>query len=360
MRDDRYTEYNEAYDGEPVDRGYDPRGYEGQEPVYEAQPPMYEERRSRGGRPTRGERPVRGERPSRGAAPANTGAANPVLAVLGTAAEVVGGTVSSLAEKVRASRARVVEYEESDYLGTGTSCKVCGNPVDRLQPRCPHCGALVKPLYTRIPFWISVVVLLALVVALTSAISSCKLTQDVPLPTPQPKLDPVEISVVQENIAASEYALTDEANRHPYTQISCNDLRAAIENAKSAISNSPNDTQKVAQANQDLIASYQALVPVAQNYEWPFAPEITANPANYAGKQVALNGYVSQASFDPNGGVSSCVLSIGDNGETMAVSFYPYDTAGSFGEGTQLNVYGVLSYDGTTAVIWADKIDIIG
>ena len=137
MRGDRTTRTDMPYDAQGFDQGFGADGgYNG------GQPAGFKRHTSSNARRVAAQNPLKdGARKLGGA-----------VAGLGRSA------VSKIPRPTPKAPQASVSYNDGDFLGSGIPCRVCGNPVDQAQVRCPHCGAYVKPLYKSLPFWVLVAV----------------------------------------------------------------------------------------------------------------------------------------------------------------------------------------------------------
>lgn len=312
------------------------------------------------------ERPARQPRPRR-TPPAPQGGLNRavevVVGVAGGVVGAVGNLFGGVAGKVRsfsASRAQGrVQIEDDDYLGVGAPCRMCGNPVDRLQARCPHCGARVKPVYRQVPFWIGVAVLVALVVVLTMAITSCK-TEQANNPGPAAEA-PVATTPdeLQKMVTEAENTLAAQAVSHEYTRLSAFKAQQAVDAAKNVLSSGTASEQMISDASKSLSAAVAGLTRVAEDsaYTWPYASDVMANLDSYLGKQIALAGKVTYADWPADGTPGWSQMTLTD-GSTLGIGVYPADAQSQFAIGQDITVYGVLNTDGTTYAFWADKVEV--
>ena len=166
MRGDRTTRTDMPYDAQGFDQGFGADGgYNG------GQPAGFKRHTSSNARRVAAQNPLKdGARKLGGA-----------VAGLGRSA------VSKIPRPTPKAPQASVSYNDGDFLGSGIPCRVCGNPVDQAQVRCPHCGAYVKPLYKSLPFWVLVAVAVVLVVLLSLAINSCRSAEPVnPAPVANP------------------------------------------------------------------------------------------------------------------------------------------------------------------------------
>ena len=372
MRDDRYEAYDDGQ-AQPYQGGWNEGGADYAPAENEYQGGTQGDARARGARVDAGraaERPgaPQGLRSARTSAPrqrsqaqnAASNAGNAVLGGLKAAGSAVAGAFGNAAHAVssRAAQVRAVEYEEGDYVGSGAPCRVCGRPVDHLQARCPHCGALARPLYQRSTFWIAVVVLVALVVVLTLAIGSCKANQ------PAAPGAPAGVSAtddLQKLVDTAEASLTEQRNSHPYTRYTAYNLRQAVTAAEKVIADTSATSDARSEAAAGLTNAQAALLTLASDYEWPvFGENLLDSPATWSTKQVALNCNVVSVEVAADGGLSSMVIADpNDEANQLTVYFYTVDITNTFDVGSNVNVYGEFVYDGTNMALWADKVEVL-
>ena len=251
-----------------------------------------------------------------------------------------------------------MEYEDGDYVGTGTPCRMCGHPVDHLQSRCPHCGTLVRPVTQRASFWVAVIVLVALVVVLTLAIGSCKANQAGDSGTPAVSSD---VSQLQTLVDDSNAALDEQRETHPYTRYTAYNLRQAVTAAETVLANTSATSSQRSEAYSNLNNAKSALLTLATTYEWPvFGENLLTEPAKWSTKQVGLNCTVASINMADDGSLSSMVVSDPNNAANqLTVYFYPVDIKSSYDVDSNINVYGEFVYDGTNMALWADKIEAL-
>ena len=379
MRDDRYADYGETYDERPgrseqtyQERPARPRSsrtsgeYQRRErPATAAQQEYADERPAYEEQPAYDERPARrasGRAQSQGRAsrqPAATAQGNPVLGALKTAGGAVAGVVGGLVEGISARRAQAhaVVYEQGDYTGTGSPCRMCHNPVDHQQSRCPHCGAFVHPLYQRPKFWVAVVVLVALVVVLTMALSSCKSQTPGSGSTATTVASATELQTL---IDTAEATLTEQSQSHPYTRFTAYNLRQAVTAAENAVADTSSTSATLSEVATNLSNAQAAILSITATYDWPTFSDLVANPANNSTKQVALNANVVSVGEAQSNGLCSMVIQDPSNADVqLTVYYYPWnDVTGEFSAGSSVNVYGEFVYDGTNMALWADKVEV--
>ena len=352
MRDEQYTmgENSEGYAGAQGGR-YEEYGYAPQEGQ------NYAERRPGTERAPR----QAGEGRSRGRASAQQGGAGKVSGALGNAAGAVAGVFGGLASKVHdLSSNRVkgkLDIEADDYLGVGAPCRMCGSPVDRLQVRCPHCGARVRPLHTQPTFWIGVAVLVALVVVLSLAIGSCKSEQAGSANIPSGAA--TTSASLQTMVNEAQTVLDAQATSHTYTRLSAFKLQQAVDAAKDVVASDSANNQQIAEASTALSEATAGLSKVldTSSYEWPYATDFSANMDAYLGKQVALTGTVTYADWPEDGSLGWSQITLGD-GTTLGIGVYPSDAQSQLEEGKEVTVYGVLNSDGQSYAFWCDKVEV--
>ena len=353
MRDERYMSQEDGreYEGSMPGR-YEEYG----EPT--EQPQAYEERPAR---PARGERPVRPQRRPREAQPSPSGRSSKAAGALGNAAGAVADVFGGLAEKVRslsANRAQGrLDIESDDYLGVGAPCRVCGNPVDRLQVKCPHCGARVRPLYKQATFWIAVAVAVVLVVVLSVSINSCKLQQ-----ASNSAATPSAASTsafLQEAVTQAQATLDAQTTSHEYTRLSAHKLQDAVDAAQSALASGTASGQEISDASAALTEATAGLARTVDTsgYEWPYATDFTANMDSYVGKQIALTGTVAYVDQPADGSLGWSQITLSD-GTALGIGVYASDCQSGLEVGKDVTVYGVLNTDGTTYAFWTDRVDV--
>ncbi len=373
MRDDRYADYGETYDERPARaqqayqerparaRSSRPQGeYQRRErPAPAAQEEYAEEQAAYEERPAQraaGRASSQG-RGGRSAAPAAQG--NPVLDALKTAGGAVAGVVGGLVEGISARRAQAhaVVYEQGDYTGTGSPCRMCGNPVDHQQSRCPHCGTFVHPLYKRPKFWIAVVVLVALVIVLTSALSSCKSDT---APSGDTAGTATSTADLQTLIDTAEATLTEQSQSHPYTRFTAYNLRQAVTAAENAVADTSSTQATLSEVATNLSNAQAAILSIVGTYDWPTFSDLVSNPANNSTKQVAVSATVASVGETQSNGLCSMVIQDPSNADNqLTVYYYPWnDVTAEFSAGANVSVYGEFVYDGTNMALWADKVEV--
>ncbi len=376
MRDDRYAEYGETYDERPAraaqnyqERAPRPRStrtsgeYQRRErPVsapqqeYVDEQPAYEEEPA----PRAQRAPRRDSASSRsGRQPAAAPQGNPVLGALKTAGGAVASAVGGLIEGISARRAQshAVVYEQGDYTGTGTACRMCHNPVDHMQSRCPHCGAFVHPLYKRPVFWVAVVIFVALVVILTMALSSCKSEGTGTGGAPAAATSTADLQTL---IDTAEATLTEQSQSHPYTRFTAYNLRQAVTAAENAVADTSTSASALAEVATNLSNAQAAVLSITSTYDWPTFSDLVANPANNSTKQVALSATVVSIGEVQSNSLCSMVIQDPSNSDNqLTVYYYPYtDQTSDFSAGATVSVYGEFVYDGTNMALWADKVEV--
>ncbi len=355
MRDEQYTmgEDAEGYAGTQGGQ-YEDYGYA---PQQQQQERGYADRRQAAERPTRQPREAR----SRSGAPARQNGAGAARNVLGNVAGAVTGAFGGLTSKIHdlsADRVRgKLDIEADDYLGVGAPCRMCGSPVDRLQVRCPHCGARTRPLHTQPTFWIGVAVLVLLVVVLSLAIGSCK-SEQAANPGASTHVTATTAEALQTAVADAETTLADQAS-HVYTRLSAFKAQEAIDAAKDVATSSNATEQEISDASKNLLDAMSGLVRVVDtsSYEWPYATDFTANPDAYLGKQIAMTGTVSSVNVPADGSLGWSEITLND-GSTLGIGVYASDVQADLEVGKEVTVYGVLNSDGSSYAFWCDKVEV--
>ena len=351
MRDEQYTmdENGEGYTGSQPGR-YEEYGYAPQ------QGQGYVDRRPGTERPARQAREGR----ARSGAPVQQNGTSRARSAAGNVVGAVAGAFGGLADKVHAfSSNRVkgrLDIEADDYLGVGTPCRMCGSPVDRLQVRCPHCGARLRPLHTQPTFWIGVAVLVLLVVVLSLAIGSCK-SEQAGSPSVSQNVA-VTAETLQTAVADAETTRAEQSS-HVYTRLSAFKAQEAVDAAKAVATSGTATAQELSDASKNLADAMSGLVRVVDtsSYEWPYATDFTANPESYLGKQIALTGTVSSVDLPDDGSLGWSQITL-DDGSTLGIGVYASDSQAQFEEGKEVTVYGVLNSDGTNYAFWCDKVEV--
>lgn len=244
----------------------------------------------------------------------------------------------------RASRSR-----GDNYFGTGDPCRVCGNPVDPTQSRCPHCGAFKRPLYQNVFFWVAIVVLVAAVVGLTLAINSCKSKEGAKEPAPVVQTGATEEeNALNAALAAAHETLNAQGDDRKYTSLSLEGLQSAVDEASAASTDASATAAQLTAAKQKIDDATAALValPDRQDYTWPGYDDLAVNVGNYVGTSVAVTGTV--VTFTNDNGVTIIRLAVnGDMNCILLASFSDSLLAGgSVADGVTLSIYGTVS--GTT------------
>ena len=345
MRDERYTRGPAPYEADG--QGYAANGYDSD---YVGQVAGFNRHQSANTRRVAKENPVTGAAKRLGGA------------VSGAVSGLVQGRrqASAAAASGRPSRAAASMSDGGDYLGVGNACRVCGNPVDPEQARCPHCGAFVKPLYTNPAFIIPVVILVVLVVLLTLAINSCKPVESGK--TPGNTDDTPGSTQVDGNSRTSALAAainsaqgmldTQSANR-TCTRYSLNNLQTVVTNAKAVLANEAATDEEIAQAAQSVSDAMAAMVTTqGVNYAWPwYFEDLIPNLAGYVGTQIAMNGTTQVVTVNADGTITASMAVSGDTSCMVYVTYYASDVYDANGAATELYVgrdfsaFGVVTGD---------------
>lgn len=281
--------------------------------------------------------------------------------VIGRIGDAVGGLVrrrgSSSRDVERGVRAPSREaMDNGDYLGTGMPCRVCGNPVDNTQARCPHCGAFVRPLYQQVPFWIAIVVLIALVVVLAVVINSCSSSEDGgTAPTASQNTDALSSAV-----ASAQEAIDGQAVDRTVTRYSLQTLREALAQANDIMAEGEAVTdEQIAAAVQSVNSAISGLTPLAESYPWPTYEELTTPVDAMVGQQVAVSGTYQAAAVGDDGSVMSSMALSGDANCIVYVQYTSAETATELTEGDDFTAYGtVVGSEGGVPIIWADRVEV--
>ncbi len=270
-----------------------------------------------------------------------------------------------------------VSYDEGDFLGSGAPCRVCGNPVDPSQARCPHCGAYVKPLYKSVLFWILVAVAVVLVVLLSLEINSCRSTESVlPAPDTNPgavtqegepgsasNTAPADKSALQAAVSSAQATLDAQAATHSYTSYSADGLQAAVNEANQVLANANASDEEVSNAATAVSDAMAHLVtPLAtSDYPWPDYADLVANLGAYVGQQVAVNGTTQSVSTDTVTGLTTAVIAVsGDPNTLIYVQYWPGVADGAIDVTVDFTAMGTVTggQDGYPIVL-ADRIEIM-
>lgn len=213
-------------------------------------------------------------------------AANPLAGIIEKARELVSSRMVGQAQGRAQGRTQArnsasprggAAFAGEDYLGTGEPCRVCGRPVEPTQSRCPHCGAFRVPLYQQVPFWVAVVVLVALVVVLSCVVNSCgssKAGMDTPVPSmPAASDSPVaqDKSDLSDALANGQTYVDDNAANGTYTVASIDALRAAMNVGQAAFDDEGATEDEVSEATQAISDAVGGLMKCAtglDGYSW--------------------------------------------------------------------------------------------
>ena len=299
---------------------------------------------------------------------------NPVVEAFGRARDAVGGFVaarrggsgaSSAAGRAssapgRPARAAAVS-EGGDYLGVGLPCRLCGNPVDSDQTRCPHCGAFVKPLYTNVFFWVSVAVLVGLVVLLSLSINSCKSTPSIE----QLMDDPTSVStaevrgVLATAVLDAQATLTAQEANRTYTHYSLDNLESKVGDAKAVAESETSTNSQVVAASQALSNAVASLAPIATDSTAPAYGDLVAAPDSYVGKQISVSGVVKTAVAADGGMTLTEVYVAGNTSQVACVNLYDADATSTIAEGSSIVAYGTMIglYNGLPVML-ADSVQV--
>lgn len=266
----------------------------------------------------------------------------------------------------RSPRAEVTR-DDGDYLGVGNPCRVCGNPVDPTQIRCPHCGAFVRPLYQHIGFIVAIVVAIVAIVLLSLAISSCKGTAPAePGPT-NPGTDPAatvaptgDKSALTAATASAQAVLDANPSTHTYTAYSIANLQAAVNNANAVINNPDATDEEVAQAAQSVSDAMGALVNPLADYPWPMYADLVADIPGFIGHQIAINGTTQTIETDANGLNTATMAVSGDSTCIVYIQYYGDALNGELYPGSDFTALGTVTGDlNGLPVILADQVDVL-
>jgi hypothetical protein len=268
-----------------------------------------------------------------------------------------------------------------DYLGVGAACRVCGNPVDESQSRCPHCGAFVRPLYTSVPFWIAVAVCLALVIVLSATITSCRSTGDdaqVPsqavdadqdgattdgqdgagdAPASDASSSGTDTSALQYALTNAQFVLDASANSHSYTYSSLRNLQAAVDAAQAVLDAPTSTADEIAAAAQsvsDVLNGGLATVLDEGAYPQPLYSDLLST---YVGQQVSVSGTVTSVTVGEDG-ITTVVFDKDDyEGYSVYAQCYSWMVGDSLAVGMNFEVCGTdLGGNDGCPVIFADTV----
>ena len=356
MRGDRTTRTDMPYDAQGFDQGFGTDGgYNG------GQPAGFKRHTSSNARRVAAQNPLKdGARKLGGA-----------VAGLGRSA------VSKIPRPTPKAPQASVSYNDGDFLGSGIPCRVCGNPVDQAQVRCPHCGAYVKPLYKSLPFWVLVAVAVVLVVLLSLAINSCRSAEPVnpaPVANPgnaaqegdpgsAPNTAPADKGALQAAVSSAQASLDAQATTHTYTAYSANALQAAVDAANQVLSNAGASDEEVSNAATAVSDAMAHLVnPLAESdYPWVDYGDLVANLGAYVGQQVVVNGTTQSVSVDDATGLTTAVIAVaGTPSDLVYVQFGPGVADGTVDVTVDITAMGTVSgnQDGYPVVL-ADRVQIV-
>ncbi len=361
MRDERYDQ-NAGYQDGYYEPGYDP-AY-GQDAGYAsgAQQQGFTRHRSSNARQMAATNPVAdiARRVGGAVSGAASGLVSNIKSAAGNARRGASAQQAARGERPeRAERGASLRSEGEDYRGVGAPCRVCGNPVDSAQSRCPHCGAFVRPLYTNVVFWIAVGALALIIALLSIGITSCSSTgADGTSPSAQSQ-DPR--TALQSVVTTAQSTLDAQSADRTYTRYSLSALSDAVTNANTVLSDANATDDQMSQATQAISTATLGLTALATDYQWPTYSDLTSNTSSYIGQQVAVTGTCLFVN-DWGDGSLSTALGSADTGETIVYADYTLaQVNGTLAQGSSFNVYGVLtglSSDGVP-VIYVDTIDVL-
>lgn len=287
------------------------------------------------------------------------------------AARAVGGAVSGLVGRISSGRRQAAarggargaspRSEGGDYLGTGEPCRVCGNPVDPSQSRCPHCGAFVRPLYRSVPFWIAVAVLVAVVALLTAGLSSCVQSREGDGGPGQGASVSTGRAALESAVASAQEVLDAQQASRTYTRYTLASLESAVAAANAVLAD-PASTDEQCQASaQQVSAAVSALAERVTDPEWPSYEALTAYGTVDLGHQVAVNGTVQEISEAQDGTLSMSIAVSGDPSLIVYVNFSAADAASIPSVGQDVNAVGsVVGLYQACAVVLADSVEVVG
>ena len=256
--------------------------------------------------------------------------------------------------------------DDDDYLGVGNPCRVCGNPVDSSQDRCPHCGAFVRPPYQHVGFIVAIVVAVAAIVLLSLAISSCKggSPTDPAVTTPDNPANvvatPGDKSALTAATASAQAVLDAQPSTHTYTAYTIRNLQTAVDGANAVINNPDASDAEVAQAAQAVSDAMGALANPVADYPWPMYDDLVANLAGYLGQQIAINGTTQEISTDEFGLNTATMAVSGDPACIVYIQYYGDVLNGELYVGSDFTALGTVSGDlNGVPVIFADQVDVL-
>ncbi len=259
------------------------------------------------------------------------------------------------AEKPHPSRQASSNVRDAggDYLGVGEECRICGNPVDAGQSRCPHCGAFVRPLYQHVAFWIAIVVLIAIVVVLSVVINSCRSTDE---DTDTPVVSAVDTTGLEAAVANAQEVLDEQAANRTYTRWSLVCLESALSSANELLEDSSVTAEQVAASIQSLNETISSMVSMIDEYPWPSYEDLTVPVDGRLGHQVAVNGACLSVEQSDDG---TMVASIAMSGDTASIVYVEYEsTDAELAVGSNYTVYGTVTGNSDGApIILADSIE---
>ncbi len=287
----------------------------------------------------------------------------------------VGGFVGNISSRVRGSASdtstttrsgRTVptgtaQDENGDYLGVGHPCRVCGNPVDDSQTRCPHCGAFVRPLYTNVWFWVALVVLVAIIVLLAVGINSCVSSNkaEEPAVVEEPEIEVPDTTALGTAVSSAQAILADQQNARSATRLSLRHLQEAVTNAETVLSDSTSTNEQITAAADQISSALAGFESLAENYAWPSYVDMTMPTDNMLGEQVAVSGQCQWIVYNEGSGTMTAALAMDNNPDLpVYIEFYNEDADTDVLEGGDYAAYGVIvgNSDGGP-VILADRIE---
>ncbi len=299
---------------------------------------------------------------------------NPVAEVFGRARDAVTGFVAEKRNSIggaaasggrgasasgRPARAASVS-EGGDYLGVGLPCRLCGNPVDSDQTRCPHCGAFVRPLYTNVFFWVSVAVLIGLIVMLSLSINSCRSTPSMEQLMDDPSAVSTEEvrSVLSTAVLDAQTTLTAQETNRTYTHYSIDNLESKVADAQAVAESETSTNSQVVTASQALSNAVAALAPIATDSTAPAYGDLVATPDTYVGKQISISGVVKTAAASGDMTLTEVYVA-GNTSQVACVNLYNVDATSVPVEGSSIVAYGTMIglYNGLP-VILADSVQV--
>ncbi|MBR2834532.1 MAG: hypothetical protein IKE43_02290 [Coriobacteriales bacterium] len=274
---------------------------------------------------------------------------NKVAAVASSVAGSVSSFFSGIVEKFSGSKAASVKPNPDDYMGTGDACRICGNPVDRTQIRCPHCGAFKKSIFTN-PLFIGVCAgLLILVILLTIALNSCSTDSDTtPATGPLAGMNTAAFNDDQKALAQAilnaDATYTREITKTNYTVYSLERLRSAVVSSTVVLANANSSAEALNTATSQLTLVNDSLVsrPGDNGYVPMQYGVIVNDTESYVGTLTTAFGTILSI-IDNETSYTAYVSVYSDSSAVVEITYLKNSIAGSLYEGGPISYFGSIS-----------------